>query len=67
MKYFYLSILAALCITIPAGQSFAQGNLSVDQSLLKFGTIIEGPAAQRMVYLTNAGNTDIVIDNVTSS
>ena len=67
MKHFYFSILAALCITMSAGQAFAQGSLCVDQSLLKFGTIIEGPAAERNVHLTNTGNTDIVINNVTSS
>ena len=67
MKHFYLSILAALCITVSAGQVFAQGSLSVDQSLLKFGTIIEGPAAERTVHLINTGSTGIVIDNVTSS
>jgi hypothetical protein len=61
-KIFVLAVL--LCsLSLPA---FA-GNLGLSTAAIDFGTLVEGPAAQKNVTLSNIGSEPVTITNVTTS
>ena len=61
-KIFILAMI--LCsLALPA---FA-GGLGLSTAAIDFGTLLEGPAAQKNVTLSNTGNEPVTITNVTTS
>ncbi|RLC19867.1 MAG: hypothetical protein DRH93_14775 [Deltaproteobacteria bacterium] len=62
-------MLIALIVFFPVlqGQVLAQNRLLIDQTRLDFGIMKEGLIAQKIVNLTNAGDTIIAIKNVSTS
>jgi hypothetical protein len=61
-----LGVQVFVLVLLMAGGAQA-GMLKVHPDLLEFGTLTEGPAAKKVVTLTNAGNMPLSISNVTTS
>ncbi|MDD2219994.1 MAG: hypothetical protein PHO79_00795 [Desulfoplanes sp.] len=61
-KILVLSMLLC-CLALPA----LAGTLVPSSASIDFGTLIEGPVAQKKVTLSNTGNEAVTITNVTTS
>lgn len=55
-------VLGLLC----AAPAWA-GNLSVSRTEVDFGSMTEGPVAEKAITLTNTGKEVVTIENVTTS